>query len=115
MADARGSGPRERKLMGVQIPPSAPNRDTMATGHAMAEISEYLSTQEASAQFGLSDGQLRRLLISGRVEGLKKGRDWLVAASSVKQYMANRPRPGLKLGQKISRPRKMATQNRILA
>jgi hypothetical protein len=45
MADARGSGPRERKLMGVQIPPSAPNRDTMATGYGMAETTEYLIVQ----------------------------------------------------------------------
>lgn len=74
----------------------------------MAETSEYLSTQEASARFGLSDGQLRRLLISGRVEVLKKGRDWLVTASSVTRYMANRPRPGLRKGPKSTRPRKIA-------
>jgi excisionase family DNA binding protein len=108
MADARGSGPRERKLMGVQIPPSAPTRDTIAAGYAMAEISEYISTQTAADRAGLTRAHIRRLLERGTLQGQRFGRDWMVYAPALAAYAANRPRPGLKLGQMITRPRKVA-------
>ena len=109
MADARGSGPRERKLMGVQIPPSAPNGDPIATGYAMAELSEYISTTQATESADISREQIQRLLRRGRLQGVKLGHDWLVHWPSLSAYMANRPRPGLKLGQKIHRaPKKLA-------
>jgi hypothetical protein len=74
----------------------------------MAEISEYISTQEASARFGLSQTQIQLLLRRQSLQGRKIARDWLVNVPSLEYYLANRPRPGLKLGQKITRPRKAA-------
>jgi hypothetical protein len=74
----------------------------------MAEISEYIGTREAARRAGLSATHIWALLASGRVEGTKIARNWLVSVPSLDHYMANRPRPGLKLGQKITRPRKAA-------
>ncbi len=108
MADARGSGPRERKLMGVQIPPSAPPDTPIKANRDMAEISEYLSTTEAGEVAGMSRQQIQWLVRRGTLLGCKVGRNWLVYRPSLSAYMANRPRPGLKPGQKITRPRKAA-------
>jgi hypothetical protein len=75
----------------------------------MAElIGEYLSTMQAGQAAGLSQKQIGYLLRQGTLQGSKLGRDWLVYRPSLAAYMANRPRPGLKLGQKITRPRKIA-------
>jgi hypothetical protein len=75
----------------------------------MAELAgEYISSREAVKLFGVSDSQLRRLLISGKVQGVKLARNWLVFRPSLTAYMADRPRPGLRPGQKINRPSKRA-------
>jgi excisionase family DNA binding protein len=75
----------------------------------MAEISEYITTRQAAETMPLSEAQMRVLLRSGRLQGMKLGHDWLIHAPSLRAYLANRPRPGLKLGQKITRPRKIAS------
>ena len=74
----------------------------------MAELSEYISTQEAAERAGLTRSHIRRLLERGTLQGQRFGRDWMVYAPALATYAANRPRPGLKLGQKISRTRKGA-------
>ena len=66
---------------------------------------DYMSVKEASERYGLSDSQIRRLLIAGIVSGRKIARDWLVVPSSMQAYMENRPKPGVKKGQKIRRQR----------
>lgn len=66
-------------------------------------IDDHISVKEASEKYGLSDSQIRRLLISGLVSGRKIARNWLVIPSSIEAYMSNRPKPGLKKGQKIQR------------
>ena len=62
---------------------------------------DYISTAEASERYGLSTSQIRLLLNKGSIEGRKIARNWLVVPNSLANYMANRPRPGLKHGQKI--------------
>lgn len=62
---------------------------------------DYISTTEASKRYGLSTSQIRLLLNKGRIDGRKIARNWLVVPNSLANYMANRPKPGLKSGQKI--------------
>jgi excisionase family DNA binding protein len=71
-------------------------------------ITDYISTAEASKRYGLSDSQIRQLLIRGRIRGRKIARNWLVEPSSIEAYLANRPKRGLKPGTKLS-PRRKST------
>ena len=64
---------------------------------------DYISVNEASDRYGLSTSQIRLLLNRGIIEGRKIARNWLVVPGSLADYMADRPKPGLKLGQKITR------------
>jgi hypothetical protein len=49
---------------------------------------------------------VRMLIGKGTVQAQRIGSVWLVNVPSLERYLANRPRPGLKHGQKITRPRK---------
>jgi len=66
-------------------------------------MKDYISTAQASKIYGLSTSQIRLLLKKGKINGRKIARNWLVIPNSLASYMANRPKPGLKLGQKIRR------------
>lgn len=70
---------------------------------AMDTLKDYISTKEASSQFGLSREHISRLARKGTVKARKVERDWLVHLPSLKAYLASNPHPGLKLGQKIHR------------
>jgi excisionase family DNA binding protein len=74
----------------------------------MVELSEYITTRQASERYSLAPASIRQLLIDGRLPGVKMGRDWLLTPASVEAYLAGRRKPGLKQGQKITRPRKIA-------
>ena len=69
-------------------------------------LNDYISTKEASEKYGLSDGQIRHLLISGRIRGRKIARNWLVEPFSIEVYLANRPKRGLRPGTKLGPRRK---------
>ncbi len=69
----------------------------------MDPLKDYISTKEASKEFGLSAEHIARLAQKGIVEARKIQRDWLVYVPSLKEYIASNPRPGLKVGQKIHR------------
>jgi excisionase family DNA binding protein len=55
-----------------------------------------LSTVEASAQSGFSRNYIWQLLHSGRVEGTKIGRDWLVYEDSLQAFLAQARSKGKK-------------------
>ena len=59
-------------------------------------IEGYLTTNQASERYRLSDAHIRRLLEADTVRGVKAGRDWLVDIDSMEHYMANRPKRGPK-------------------
>jgi excisionase family DNA binding protein len=69
----------------------------------MESLKDYISTKDASSQFGLSREHISRLARKGTVRARKVERDWLVYLPSLKAYLASNPRPGLKVGQKIRR------------
>lgn len=66
-------------------------------------MKDYISTAQASKIYGLSTSQIRLLLKKGKINGRKIARNWLVIPNSLASYMANRPKPGLRPGQKIRR------------
>ena len=72
----------------------------------MAELSEYITTREASERYEISQEYLAYLARTEAIAARKMARDWLVLTGSLEHYMANQPRPGVKPGQKINRPRK---------
>ena len=74
-----------------------------------ALLNEYITTAQAAERARLTRSHVLRLLETGKLQGQRFGLDWMVYGPGLDTYAANRPRPGLKLGQKITRPRKVAT------
>ena len=56
----------------------------------------YITLIEASEISGYDPGHLRRLLLSGKLEGRKFGRDWFTTVEALERYRATNPRPGPK-------------------
>jgi hypothetical protein len=75
----------------------------------MAEIAgEYVTTRQAADRAGFAQAYVRMLIGRGALQAQRIGSVWLVNVPSLEHYMANRPRPGLRKGQKIHRPAKVA-------
>ncbi len=60
-----------------------PQQRQYLNGHSV------LTTIEASNQSGLSHNYIWQLLHSGRLEGIKQGRDWLVYEDSLREFLAH--------------------------
>ena len=52
----------------------------------MSDLDAYCSVLDACGIAGVSDGYMRRLLRSGRIEGRKVGNTYLVLRSSLASY-----------------------------
>jgi hypothetical protein len=74
-------------------------------------ITDYISTKEASERYSIPQDYLGYLARKQVIVGLKIARNWLVLPSSVEAYLANRPKPGIKPGQKLG-PRRKTTPPR---
>lgn len=72
----------------------------------MPEISEYITTRQAAERYKIAQEHLAYLARTETIAARKMARDWLILTGSLEQYMANRPRPGLKRGQKLGPRRK---------
>ena len=57
---------------------------------------EYITVAQAARQLGISRRHLSRLVQTGTIPGIKPGRDWLVKASAVMEYLRQERRPGRK-------------------
>jgi excisionase family DNA binding protein len=55
-----------------------------------------ISLAEATEICGLAQDYLRRLVRTGRMWGIKIGRNWVTSEAAVKEYMALDRRPGPK-------------------
>lgn len=56
---------------------------------------DLLTTQEAGHALGLSDSHIRRLIGQGRLQAVKRGRDWWIprqALDTVQRRPVGRPR-----------------------
>jgi len=66
---------------------------------------EYLSSKQAADFLGLSVSRIRQLCISGELEGIKLGRDWLIDKERILKYIPMpRGRPKAKRERLIERP-----------
>jgi hypothetical protein len=61
-----------------------------------AQREDRLTTSEASSLTGYAADHIALLVRRGNVQGIKRGRDWLVDAKSLMSYVATEPRPGRK-------------------
>lgn len=68
-------------------------------------IPGYLSTREAADLLGVDVSQVARLVKSGRIHGVKIGRDWTISRESVEEYYKTKSPKG----QPSSHSPKLAT------
>jgi excisionase family DNA binding protein len=52
----------------------------------MTKLEDCVTIQEAAELTGFSRTHVRRLVVAGRIEGLKVGRDWLVDRAALLAY-----------------------------
>jgi excisionase family DNA binding protein len=57
---------------------------------------EYITAAQAAELSGLTDRQIRRLLRTGVLEGIRPGHEWLVKRSTVMDYLRQPRKPGPK-------------------
>ena len=72
-----------------------------ASGHvprsaleAMPDPTDYLTLAGAARESGLSANTLRSQINKGRIEAVKRGRDWLVDATALLNYLESRDARG---------------------
>lgn len=77
-------------------------------------LSAYVSVAEACRIAGVSDGYMRRLLRTGRIEGEKVGNTYLVLRSSLQKFerLPGMGRPRKADASAARRPRKQARPRR---
>lgn len=61
---------------------------------------KWLTTLEAARLTGYTSDHVRRLIALGKIEGLKRGRDWLVKQSSLLSHVRKVSKLGAKRGPK---------------
>ena len=57
---------------------------------------EYVTASKAATLSGLSGRQIRRLLETGVIQGIRPGHEWLVKPSAVMEYLRLERKPGRK-------------------
>ena len=62
----------------------------------LPDLSDYITTQEASERLGVTADHVGHLLRAGKLKGFQLQRDWLVLKSSLERYLSHRPKRGPK-------------------
>ena len=55
-------------------------------------MTEIFSAEEAGRLMGISSSRVRKLLNEGRIQGVKKGRDWVVLKLGYDKRPVGRPK-----------------------
>ena len=63
---------------------------------SLPDATDWLSLAEAEAESGIRSTTLRVQLNAGRLKGVKRGRDWVVDATDLLNYMESRSPRGRK-------------------
>ncbi len=58
------------------------------------DLSDYVTTQAAADLLGVITTSVNHLLASGRLKGIKLGRDWLVFRPSIEAYLETKSTKG---------------------
>lgn len=61
-----------------------------------AQAENQLTCLEASLLTGYTSDHISLLLRKGTINGQKRGRDWLLSAKSLYEYVQKKPHPGRK-------------------
>ena len=64
------------------------------------QTANLISTTEAARVSGFTTAYIRQLLISGKLEGVKVGRNWLTTEEALREYLKQERHPGPKPRQK---------------
>jgi len=92
---------KEGRLIALELLRASWHMPRPALEH-LASPKEYLTLAEAAAESGLATTTLRSQINKGRIAAVKRGRDWLVDATALLNYLesreargrpANNPRP----------------------
>ena len=73
----------------------APRR-LVASTKRKQRMDNYLTLVEAAEISGYTPSHLRYLVRTGRLVGVKLGRDWFTTAEALERYKATDPHPGPK-------------------
>lgn len=57
-------------------------------------LSDYISTRQAAELLGVDRSQVNRLLIDGKLKGMKPGHDWMVFRPSLDEYFKTKSAAG---------------------
>jgi excisionase family DNA binding protein len=73
----------------------------------------FITTPQAAQRTGLSKNYLTQLLRSGKLDGFRLGRDWLIYTDSLDKFLATPHKPGPKgpRGAKLADHALSATEN----
>jgi uncharacterized protein YuzE len=75
---------------------------------------DYLTLTEAAKESGLAPATLRLQLNRGRIQGVKRGRDWVIARHVLWNYLENREPGGRPAtSAKAKRIRRRATKKKL--
>ena len=77
------------------MPKKSPRQDALAK-----QTANLISTTEAARVSGFTTGYIRQLLLSGELEGVKVGRNWLTTEEAIREYLKLGRRPGPKPREK---------------
>ncbi len=58
------------------------------------DLTDYVTTPQAAELLGMKTTSVNHLLHSGRLLGIKLGRDWLIYRSSVREYVRSKSSKG---------------------
>lgn len=101
---------RREKVLAVEVLEASRHFDRKSLALLKSPVN-YLSLAQAGDESGLSPGTLRVLLNNGRLEGEKRGRDWVVTESALVNYLESRHPAGRPAANRKAR-RSPATKRR---
>ena len=90
----------------------ASERVSRAQLEALPGASEYLTLAEAAEESGLAPATLRVQINRGRLAAVKRGRDWLVDATALFNYLESRDSRGQRTGRRGPAGRKQGHKAR---
>ncbi len=73
------------------------------------DLSQYATTEQAAELLGVIPTSVNHLLVSGRLVGIKWGRDWLVYRPSIEEYLKTKSTKGRPPKNSPKRQRTKAT------
>lgn len=79
----------------------------------LPNASEYLTLAEAAEESGLAPATLRVQINRGRLAAMKRGRDWLVDATALFNYLESRDSRGRRSGSSTPADRKQTGRKQV--